>query len=155
MAYGDNLTTYTGEDAFLFFTPTGGTEESHSDIGIGDFTLTLDRGTVEQELVGQDGNYFVKGALSIDGSCTSVKLGIDGGGVFLDSLINNVLIKISGGTSTTNGVTFSFTSGQITGFDLSIGDASTITEASVDFTILNPYEIVKTVDDAGNTHLSC
>jgi hypothetical protein len=35
---------------------------------------------------------------------------------------------------------------QVTGFDVSIGDADTITEASVDFTMLNPQDLIYTAD---------
>jgi len=155
MAYGDNLTTYTGEEAFLYFKPYGGSGYDMAGIGVGDFTITLERGTVEQELLGQTGNYFTQGSLTVNGSLTSVKLGSNAAGIFLDSMLNTKVIQISGGVNNISGLTFDFASGQITGFDISMGDASTITEASVDFTILNPYQLTKTATANGTKHLSC
>ena len=156
MAYGDTLKTYTGRDAFFYFSSAGTGEDcTGTNMGVGDFSLTLDRGIVEQELAGEQGNYFTQGALSIEGSLTSIKLGADAAGIFLDSMINNVYLRISGGTHDISGVTFCFVSTQATGFDISIGDASTITEGSLDFTIMNPYDMVSTKTSNGNTHLSC
>jgi len=157
MAYGDNLKTYTGGDAFIYFkgqtaAPSAAT---HGVLGIGDFSLTLDRGTVEQELIGQKGNYFTQGSLSIEGSLTSVKLGSGAAGILMDSLINNTKILISGGTAGYSGLKWKFASGAITGFDLSVGDASTFSEASIDFTVLNPYDLTVTDDATGCKLLSC
>ena len=150
MAYGDNLNTYTGEGAYMYFSG-----QADSDFAVGDFSLTLDRGTVEQELVGETGNYFTQGAISIEGSLTSVKLGDDGAGIFLRAMVNSEDIKISGGTQTISGLAFVLPSCAVTGFDISIGDASSITEGSIDFTVLNPYDLTKTTDASGRTILSC
>jgi len=158
MAYNDNLTTYTGADAYLYF-KVGATGVEHGGLGIGDFSLTLDRGTVEQELVGRNGNYFTQGAISIEGSLTSVKLDESSAGIFLESVIGDstgpASIQVSGGVNETNGVIFDFKSCQVTGFDISIGDASTITEGSIDFVVLNPYDLETTKDGTnGTTKLS-
>lgn len=150
MAYGDNLKTYTGDGAYMYFSG-----QADSDFAIGDFSLTLDRGTVEQELVGETGNWFTQGAVSIEGSLTSVKLGNDGAGIFLEAMINNNDIDISGATQKTSGLAFHFPSCAVTGFDISLGDASTITEGSIDFTVLNPYDLDKSTDAVGRTKLTC
>jgi len=153
----DRLTTYTGRSSDLYFANQSAAPSTatHSVMGIGDFSLTLDRGTVEQELVGQKGNYFSQGAISIEGSLTSVKLASGAAGIFLDALINNSKIQVSGGVASTSGLRFNFTSGSITGFDLSLGDASTVTEASIDFTVLNPYDILVSETDYGCKLITC
>jgi len=131
-------TTYTGEDAKIWLVAS-----THSTIGLGDFSITIDRGVVEQELVGEAGNKFQQGAVSIEGSFTNAEWD----GTVMDNtvgaLINGTLVKISGSAGP-NSLHFTFASCQITGFDLTLGDASTVTEGSVDFTVLDPYNIKKT-----------
>lgn len=126
----------TGRKAVLEFNTNDGTLHA-----ISDFSLTFDRGTVEQELVGQEGNYFTRGAMSIEGSLTCCRFGSSGSDVFLDSIVDGSVIPISGITNSDSapGIGWFFHSAQVTGYDVSIGDASTITEASIDFTILDPY----------------
>ena len=62
-------TTYRGLDAKIQMG-----SKTHSTLGLSDFTITLDRGTVEQELVGEPGNYFLAGSMSVEGSFTAAKL---------------------------------------------------------------------------------
>jgi len=114
--------------------------KAHSVYGITDFSLSFSRDTIEEDLVGETGNLFLEGALSIDGSFTQCKFAASGNADALQSIINGSLITISGSVSGSNFLGFYFTSAQITGYDISIGDASTITEASIDFTVLNPYQ---------------
>jgi hypothetical protein len=113
--------------------------------GLSDFSLTFDRGTIEQELVGRIGNYFEQGAMSIEGSLTNCRFGASGQSPLVDSLIDEgYFLSISGCVNSGNkggddNLGFYFKSCQVTGYDVSIGDASTISEASIDFTVLDPY----------------
>jgi len=127
--------TYTGKDAALKFDAL-----THSSLGVSDFSLTLDRGTVEQELVGEIGNYFTAGALSIEGSLTACKLEDGAAGDLLLATITGSYVAISGATGS-GGVHFYFKSCAITGFDITLGDADTITEGSIDFVVMDPQNI--------------
>jgi len=162
--------TVTGRDANLWFVAHSGgasldstwhsakfdANHTHTAYGIGDFSLTLDRGTVEQDLVGEVGNFFDQGALSMDGSLTSVRFGTSGssGEQAADFLLNLVdahvdgnykYLAISGCISPAgDGVTYLswyLASCQVTGYDISMGDADTITEASIDFTVMDPFNV--------------
>lgn len=108
--------------------------------GVSDFSLTFDRDTVEQELIGQKGNYFAYGALSIDGSFTACKFASSGNANALISLVESRQVLVSGATET-NELSWTFRSGQVTSYEVSFGDATTITEASIDFTVLNPSAV--------------
>lgn len=145
-------TVYTGSDAEIQLGLKGESGKTHSVLAISDFSLTLDRGTVEQELVGETGNIFFQGALSIDGSLTSCKLASGATGFLLESIISGTSGKrvwVSGSCGAKS-LHFFFASCQITGFDITIGDASTITEGSIDFTVLNPSDVTKTtIGDGG------
>lgn len=144
-------TVYTGADAEIQLGLKGSSGKFHSVIAISDFSLSFDRGTVEQELVGETGNVFFQGALSIDGSLTSCKLASGATGFLLESIISGTTGKrvwVSGSCGP-NSIHFFFASCQITGFDISIGDASTITEGSVDFSVLNPADVTKTPISGG------
>jgi len=83
------------------------------------------------------------GSLGIEGSLTATKLDDSAAGVLLESLINGTPVTISG-TAGDKSISFYFTSGLITGFDISLGDADTVTEGSIDFTVLNPQDVTKT-----------
>jgi hypothetical protein len=131
--------TVTGKDAKVALMKEGGSWKDHSVWAFSDFSLTFDRGTVEQELVGQPGNWFSQGALSIDGSFTNCRFAASGNADSLESIIESSYIKVSG--STGSDLSWYFNSAQVTGYDISIGDADTISEASIDFTILNPYQV--------------
>ena len=79
------------------------TVSDHSNWGIADFSLTLDRGTVEQNLIGEDGNYFDQGSLSVEGSLTAAKFATSGLSDMLDNMVEAAgkwkLITISGTVS--------------------------------------------------------
>ena len=115
--------------------------KDHSVWGISDFSISFDRGTVEQELVGEEGNPFMEGALSIDGSFTACKFGASGNSDIIDSIVNGDIISVSGAVSGSTHLRWYFASCQITGYDITIGDASTVTEASIDFAVLDPYNV--------------
>ena len=132
-------TTYTGKDASIWIY-SGSTSVAHSAVAISDFSLTLDKGVVEQELVGEIGNYRVGGSISAEGSLTHCKL--DGTSHLIGALVNGNRIKISG-NSGTNSLHFYLVSCAVTGFDISIGDADTITEGSVDFSVMTPYQLTE------------
>jgi len=132
----------TGSDAFFYIKTTGETGGTHTTYGLSDFSLTISRDTVEQELLGSPGNYYAYGNLSIDGSFTMCKFAASNQADALYSIVNASLCQISGGVA--NGAAdlrWNFASCQITGYDVSWGDASTITEASIDFTVLDPYNV--------------
>lgn len=149
--------TVTGKNAKVWIAAHAGaaaptwTSKSHSTFGIGDFSLTLSRDTVEQNLIGQKGNYFDQGSLSIDGSLTSCKFATAGLNDILDNMIDNdagtyQYLAISGTISTedagvVNYISWYLMSCQATGYDVSIGNADTVTEASIDFTHLLPQNI--------------
>ena len=83
--------TYTGEDASLQIGLAGGTGKTHTEIGIGEFSVTLDRGTVEQALVGQTGNDYRAGAMTIEGSFTEAEFGTDILDITLKSIISGTV----------------------------------------------------------------
>ena len=147
--------TVTGKNAQVWFAahaaaaaPTF-TGKDHSAWGLGDFSLTRDRGTVEQSLVGEDGNYFDQGSISVEGSVTAAKFATSGLRDLLDNLLDTKggtyrYLAVSGTISTDTDATYLswyLASCQVTGYDISIGDADTITEASVDFTMMNPKDL--------------
>jgi len=140
-------TVYKGDDATIRITANGA-GMSHTDLAISDFSITLDKGTVEQELVGETGNYFIAGSMSIDISLTSCKLHSTAVGRIVSDMIDGYTVTISGSCGT-NSLNFYFKSAQVTGFDFSLGDADTITEGSVDFSLLKPY-LVSTAGYKGN-----
>lgn len=136
-------TTYTGKDASVWIY-SGSTAVADSAVAMSDFSLTLDKGVVEQELVGETGNYRVAGSVSAEGSLTHCKL--DGTAYLIGAVVNGYKLKISGNCGS-NSLHFYLVSCAVTGFDISIGDADTITEGSVDFSVMTPYQL--TLD---NTH---
>ena len=123
---------------------SGSTYKDQSVWGISDFSLTFDRSSVEQELVGQTGNWFDYGKLSVDGSLTNCKFGASGNSDALSSIIDSAYVTISGGTG--SNFSFFFASCQVTGYEVSIGDADTISEASIDFTVMDPFNISSNVN---------
>jgi hypothetical protein len=131
--------TVTGKDATIAIF-SGSTFKSHSVWGISDFSLTFDRGTVEQELVGETGNWFAYGSLSAEGSYTNCKFAASGNSDALSSIVDSCYITVSGTTG--SNLSWYFVSAQVTGYDVTVGDADTITEASIDFVIMDPYNIV-------------
>jgi len=135
--------TYTGEDAtiWLKYGADGvGSWVSHSVLAISDFSVTISRGTAEQELVGSKGNYMLAGARSIEGSLTSCKLTTDALGILISGMIAGVPTQISGNYG--GGLTrFYFKSGMVTEFDFTVGTADDITEGTIDFTLLQPYMV--------------
>ena len=148
--------TVTGQGANLYFvTHAGGIApsftltENHAFWGASDFSLTLDRGTIEQDLIGQAGNYHDQGSLSMDGSFTVGRFGASGNSYTLDNIVNgtggNKYVTFSGqiadDVTGTTYLKWFLVSCQITGYDFSIGDADTITEASIDFIVLDPQNI--------------
>jgi len=149
--------TVTGQDANVWFARHSGgianwagftSTESHAFYGMSDFSLTLDRGTIEKDLMGQAGNYFDQGALSMDGAFTISRFGSSGSSYALLSIIDGTgkseYVAISGTVSDATDATYLkwyLISCQITGYDMSIGDATTMTEVSIDFIVLDPENI--------------
>jgi len=138
------MATVTGRSATIYLGDDSGVPTAdHSTWAISDFSLTFDRGTVEQELIGQPGNYFEQGSLSVEGSLTQCKFGISGNSPLLDNLIdttNNEYIRISGNVGSTE-LKFYLVSCQVTSYEVTMGDADTITEASIDFQVIDPYNV--------------
>lgn len=141
----------TGGSASFYISAQGeGEGGSQTVYGLSDISITFDRDTVEQELVGQTGNYFDYGALSVDGSFTCCKFASSGNADALRSIVKKKECYISMQIGSAAGdLKIYFTSAMITGWSISIGDASTITEASIDFTVLDPYNVVY---DSGVIH---
>jgi len=143
--------TYRGENAAIQF--KGHTAaRKHSAMGAGDFTLTLDRGTVEQSLLGEAGNYHAAGSLSIEGSLTACKLDPTAAVDILVQCITGATCWISGSVGP-NSLNFFFISSLITGFDISLGDADSVTEASIDFVVMDPQNINLKQLDTGGTQI--
>lgn len=133
-------TVYTGEDASVVIKNNAGTSLTHTTLAISDFSLTLNKGTAEQELVGETGNYFLAGSLSAEGSLTACKLHNTAVGYLISDMINSLSVQVSGNCGT-NSLHFYLKSCQVTGFDFSIGTADEITEGTIDFTMLYPYKL--------------
>jgi len=137
-------TLFTGEDATVWIRNNTGTTTggwlADSTLAISDFSLTISRGTAEQELIGEKGNFKLAGARGIEGSLTACKLTTTGLGSLISGMVNGTGIQISGNVGST-GLHFFFKSAMITGFDFSIGTADDITEGSLDYTLLNSYQV--------------
>ena len=140
-------TTYRGNDAAI---QIGG--KTHRIIGISDFTLTLDRGTVEEPLVGELGNYFLAGSLSATGSFTAAKLDNTAAGTLMHNEVKGDTVWISGSVGP-NSLSFFFEECLITGYDVTIGDADTVTEASIDFSVKDPQNIKAQALDTGGVQI--
>lgn len=152
--------TVTGEECAVYIAihsgnalPSNylGTTKKDNFFGMGEFSLTLDRGTIEQDLIASAGNYFDQGALTMDGSFTMTRFGSSGNSDVLLSIIDgsgkNQYFCISGriaDDTTSPALThlkWFLVSCQVTGYDVSVGDASTITEASIDFIVMDTENI--------------
>ena len=131
-------------------TSTNFTGKDQGAWGIGEFSLTLDRGTIEQDLIGERGNYFDQGSLSLEGSLMAAKFATSGLSDMLDNLLdddtgNYKYLAVSGTISTETDASYLswyLLSCQVTGYDISVGDSATITEASIDFTHLLPQKVI-------------
>ena len=132
----------TGENVKFYISSNGsgygpGTHSTH---GISDISLSFTRDVLEQELVGEVGNYYTYGGLSVDGSFTACKFGASGAARALYSLVTGTKCTISGSIES-GGLGWYFKSAQITSMDVTLGDSDTIIEAGFDFTILQPYDV--------------
>ena len=143
--------TVTGKDARVYLYANGGTgalaTKGVDTWGVSDFSLTFDRGTVEQELVGQTGNYFDQGALSIEGSLTNCKFAASGNADLLINLIDPSTypnLRVSGQIGASPALSWYFMSCQVTSYEVTAGDADTISEMSIDFQILDPHKVAYT-----------
>ena len=126
---------YKGDNATLCISGM-----THSVLAISDFSLTLDKGTAEQSLLGSKGNYMVAGALSCEGSLTSCKLHNTAIGKLVKNMMDSAYTNISGSCGS-NSLHFDLDKCIITGFDFSLGTAGEITEGTINFTHLEPYNI--------------
>ena len=142
-----NPTTYRGNSAAIYIS-TSASWANHETYAISDFSLTLDKGTVEQELIGEIGNLFMPGSMSGEGSLTSCHLYVNAVSDIITDMLTGTAVQISGSAGD-NSLHFYFKSCQITGFDFSIGDADTITEGTIDFTLLYPYKVSSVTHLAG------
>jgi hypothetical protein len=146
--------TVTGESVIVYIgthaagaTMTWGAK-SNTLYGMGDFSVTFARGIIEQGLIGVAGNYKDQGTLKIDGSLKISKLDTSGNSSFLNSILDgtgtNKFFAVSSnlcGAGDNASLRFTLVSCQVTGWDTSIGDADTITEANVKFVEVNPQSI--------------
>jgi len=145
-------TTYTGEDATILINANS-TDMSHTTLAISDFSLTISRGTAEQALVGEKGNFYLAGSRSMEGSLTSCKLHTDAIGNIVSDMVGGNSVQISGSAGA-NSIHFYFKSCQVTGFDFSIGTADEISEGTIDFTLLYPYKVSSINLDKGYAKIS-
>jgi len=143
-----NPTVYKGNDATILI-KANGEDMTHTTLAISDFSITLDKGTVEQELVGEAGNFFIAGSLSIEGSLTSCKVHAGAIGNIVSDMIDGTTVTVSGSCGP-NSLNFYFVSAQVTGFDFSIGSADDIVEGSIDFSLLKPYLVSSVGYTRGN-----
>lgn len=124
---------------------SGPTLQAATLYGQSDFSITLDKGVIEQDLVGMPGNYQTAGALSVEGSMTHCRFGASGNIDILKNMVEATgsyeFLAVSGSVGSTNGLKWYFKSCQISSWDVTAGDGSTITEASIDFVVLNPKDI--------------
>ena len=131
----------TGKDASFVIAVSSLDNKDLAFWGVSDMSLSFSRDVIEQELVGQTGNLRKPGKLSVEGSFTNCKIAASGNSDILDSILDpNNLLVISGQLGSGN-LRFYFTSCQVTSFEVTMGDASTISEASIDFTVLDPYNV--------------
>jgi len=128
-------TIYKGDDATIYISGL-----KHTVLAISDFSLTLGKGTAEQELIGEKGNFMIAGAMSAEGSLTACKLHASAVSKLVQNMIGQGIIRVSGNCGA-NSLYFNLASCQVTGFDFSIGTADEITEGTIDFTTLIPYRI--------------
>ena len=139
--------TVTGESATLYLKISdtfGGTSGAVTLWAVSDFSLTMDRGTVEQELLGEPGNYYTQGAFSIEGSITNCRFAASGNSDMLLNIVdttNYPRLVVSGSVGSTSPVKWYLVSCQVTNYEVSIGDADTISELSADFTVMDPFNI--------------
>ena len=128
-------TIYTGEDASVWVSGL-----THSTLSLSDFALTLSAEIAEQELIGEKGDFRMKGAISADGSLTSCKLHSAAVGNIVQNMLDGEHVWVSGNCGG-NSLYFYFVSTQITGFNFTLGTASDIAEGSIDFSVLYPYKV--------------
>jgi len=149
--------TVTGRDARIYMVShqaglidwTNKASNSYDTYGIGEFSLNFTSDTVDQDLIGVAGPYRTRGTIGCDGSLTISKFGGN-----MDIILENLLdtgtykagtkyIGISGAVSTLEATYLSFclASCQVTGYDVTLGDAGTITNASIDFVNMVPHAL--------------
>jgi hypothetical protein len=111
---------------------------------ISEFSIELSRDTNEQPILGAEGNEYHEGPITIEGSYTCCKFAASGNSDALDSIVEGDVVHISGQVCTENGETYlswDFPQCMVTSYDVTGGDAATITEASIDFVIMNPKDV--------------
>ena len=136
-------TTYTGADATIYISGAG-----WDTYGLSDFSLNIGRDTITEDLVCEKGNYSTAGPITVDGSLTAAKLSNTEAAPLLAAMINGTTVSVSGNAGA-NSIHFYFKSAMITSFDISIGDASTFTEGSIDYSLKYPKNVTTVTDLAG------
>jgi hypothetical protein len=150
--------TITGKDARVYFAShnTGAgidwsqkANNSYLSYSLADFSLTFSRDTVTQGFLGTIGTYGAGGALTLEGSFSIYKFG-GGQDMLLKNLVDcgyyqsyTKLLAISGAISTSEAgyLSWYLTSCQLTGYDITIGDTGTLSNASLDFIYLTPVAL--------------
>lgn len=140
------VATVTGKNATIEI-GLGGTE-SNKLYGISDFSISFSRGTSEQPLIGCEGNEFFEGAITIEGSYTCCKFASEEHCDALGSIVEGDVIKVAGkigaydaGPPEVVYLNWEFSECQVTSYGVATGNASKITEASIDFVVMNPHEV--------------
>lgn len=138
-------TTYRGSDARIQFSGSKGMGTNSwytwSVVGMGDFSLTLARGTVEQPLVGEIGNYRAAGTLSVEGSFTAAKLDTGAATDIAQCMVTGGRFAVSGNTGSQS-LKFYFASCMVTGFDIKLGDADTVTVGTINWKVMDPQNVL-------------
>jgi len=135
----------TGENGYFYISAQEGGMggNKHSDLSTSEFTMTFSRDVVEQSLLGEQGNMFMYGPLSVDGSFTQCKFAASGDAEALVGIVESKKVFISGGTES-GGLTFAFKSCNITGYDFDMNDAGDITEANISWSLQDPADVTYT-----------
>lgn len=138
-------TIYAGKSARIYIWQHLGTGDTspltQSSLGLSDVDISINRNVVEQSLIGENGNLFVPGSISVDGSFTACKLDNTFAGTLLGAIVSGNYFVISGMIGEKS-LSFYMVSCLVTSFDLDLGGADNITEGSIDFLIADPANII-------------
>lgn len=154
---GTTPETYVGKDIELWFGLKDATGKTHTELAIGEISLTFDRGTVDRPLVGETGNFRTQGAISITGSMSAAKLSKGSAGIFVESIVDGTSDKRiwMSGSIGDKSLHFYFNEVMITSSSIEMGDASTVTDGSFDFQIMNPVDLDATAIDGSGIRVEC
>lgn len=140
-----NPETYVGSDAKIYIATN-----DYSTYSLADFEVVLDKPVVSQELTCQDGDAYTTGALACTGTFTVSEFANTNCGTLLDAVVNKNYVEISGNAGGKS-LHFWVKSGMILSFNVTLGDAGTITNGSIDWQAKDPYKISSVSSDAAGS----